>query len=75
MGEVVDGNFITKLDLDPDRVIEGAIGELDEVVIIGVAKDGSEYFASSKSDGGDVLWHLERAKLKLLRTVDGVDEP
>ncbi|MEQ1694744.1 MAG: hypothetical protein ABL901_02790 [Hyphomicrobiaceae bacterium] len=61
----------TKLDIDPQRVIRAALdAELTEVVIVGFKSDGSEYFASSLADGGDVLWHLERAKMKLLSIPD-----
>ncbi len=70
MGDIVILPVITFLDLSPDRLLEQAISKLDEVVIIGFDKEGNEYFASSKSDGGDTLWHLERAKFKLLRMVD-----
>ena len=70
MGDVVILPVVTSLDLPPDRLLEQAIGELNEVVIIGFDKEGNEYFASSKGNGGDTLWHLERAKLKLLRMVD-----
>lgn len=66
MGEVVDFNGITKLDLDPDRVLDSAKGKLDSAVVIGFDKDGDLYFASSKADGGDVLWLLEKAKKELL---------
>lgn len=67
---VVVANVITNRDLPPDRLLAAAIGRLDRVIIIGYDKDGEEYFASSVADGGDCLWHLERAKLKLLRQAD-----
>ncbi len=70
MGTVVDLPVITTLDLDPDRLLEKAKGRLTEVVILGFNEDGSEYFASSKADGGAVLWHLERAKHKLIQQAD-----
>ena len=70
MGEVVDLNVITTLSLDPDRLLEKAIGKLDRVIIIGIDKDGDEYFASSEADGGTVLWDIERTKLKILRVAD-----
>lgn len=63
-------NGFTKLDLSPDRVITEAIDKLDSVVILGHHKDGNEYFASSTSNGADVLWLLERAKLTILRIAD-----
>lgn len=63
---------ITSLDLPPERMLTAALAaNLKEVVILGYDKDGQEYFASSIADGGDVLWHLERAKLKLLKMPDG----
>lgn len=49
-------NGVTKLDLDPARVVQAAADAgLSGVVIIG-----------TDADGGDVLWHMERAKFKLM---------
>lgn len=73
MGDVVDLPVITTLDLDPDRVLQKAIGRMSRVVVIGIDKDGEEYFASSVADGGTVVWDMERAKLKLLRLPDEAD--
>lgn len=70
MSNVVDLNVITTLPLNPDRLLEKAIGQLERVIIIGIDKDGAEYFASSEPDGGTVIWDLERSKLKLLRLAD-----
>lgn len=62
---------ITRLDLPPERILNAALSaDLTEVVILGTDKDGNEYFASSQGGGPDVLWHLERAKLKLLGMPD-----
>jgi hypothetical protein len=70
MSNVILFNGITKLDLNPDLVLESAKGTLQGFVIVGYDKDGQEYFASTYADGGDVLWLLERMKLKLLEQVD-----
>lgn len=68
MSNVVELPIVTRLDLDPQRVLAGALEDgMTEVVIIGYDKDGDEVFRSSLADGADALWHLERAKLKLLR--------
>lgn len=68
MSNVVELPIVTRLDLDPQRVLAGAMEDgMTEVVIIGYDKDGDEVFRSSLADGADALWHLERAKLKLLR--------
>ncbi len=76
MGDnVVDFNGITKLDLDPDRVIQKAKDEgLEGVIVLGYTSDGEEYFASSYADGGTVNWLLDRCKQKLLM-VDESDVP
>lgn len=63
---------VTKLDIDPLSVIAGAHGaDLDEVVIVGRRKDGSEYFASSVSDAAPSMYHLQRGIYKLNRIMDG----
>jgi hypothetical protein len=66
MSNVILFNGITKLDLDPDMVLENTKGKLEGVILIGYDKEGEEYFASTYADGGDVLWLLERMKLRLL---------
>jgi len=66
MSNVIPFNGITKLDLDPDMILENTNGKLEGVIIIGYDHMGIEYFASSYADGGDVLWLLERMKLRLL---------
>ena len=60
-------------DITVDRVLEDAIGELNEVVVIGTHKDGREYFASSLADGPNVNWMLDRAKKALIEIVDQDD--
>jgi len=57
---------VTRLDIPADRILEGAIGQLDGVVILGRQPDGEYYFASSIADGGTVLWMMEKLKLKLM---------
>ena len=70
VGEVVEFDGLTTLSLDPDRLLQEAMGQLQRVIIIGIDKEGEEYFASSEPDGGTAVWDLERAKLKLLRLAD-----
>lgn len=60
----------TTVDLDPDTVLENAIGKLESVFICGYTKDGEEFMASNKSDGAENVWMLERAKYKLLKWCD-----
>jgi len=67
---VIPFGGITRLDIDPDRVLTSAVGKLECVVVVGLGKDGEEYFASSMADGADALWYLERLKKKLLEICD-----
>ncbi len=64
---------ITYLDIPPDRILDQAKGQLESVVVIGYTKDGEEYFASSVADGAEVLWVMERNRLKLLAVPDAND--
>ena len=57
---------ITRLDLPPDRILDGAKGQMESVVVIGWDNNGELYFASSIADGGSVLWLLEKCKIALL---------
>jgi hypothetical protein len=70
MADILNFTGITRLDMDPDRVLSAAVAKMEGVVVIGYDKDGDEYFASSYADGGTVLWLLERCKTRLLATVD-----
>jgi hypothetical protein len=71
MSEIVDFPGITRLDIPTDRILSRALeAGLTEVVVIGCTEDGEEWFSSSIASGPEALWHLERAKLGLLRTVD-----
>ena len=66
MGEVVWLDTVTTLDSSPDRFLEGAMGKLRAVVILGYDHDGNEYVALSQADGGDVLWLMRRCEKMLL---------
>ena len=70
--EILHFDGVTSLDISADRVLDVAkAAEMQSVIIIGYDTDGGEYFASSIADGPEVLWALERAKMKLMRIVDG----
>lgn len=70
MDNVIRFPGVTRLNIDPDVVLQEAIGKLEGVVIAGFTKDGDEWFASSWASGSDALWALERCKLTLLRVPD-----
>lgn len=64
-GNVIPLGGVTRLDLPADRILEGAIGKLDAVLVIGYDESGRFYFASSLADGGDALWLVEQFKRAL----------
>jgi hypothetical protein len=71
MGEVVTLTVQTKLDLTPERVLQGALDEcLKDAVVIGFDRDENLYFASSSADVTIILWLLEKAKQRLLMEGD-----
>ena len=56
----------TRIDLPPDRILSGALGRLDQCLVIGWALEGELYCASSTAKIGDMLILLERAKEQAL---------
>lgn len=50
MGEVVRLNCLTTLDLNPDDVLTGNVGKMEEVLLLGFDKEGEFHVASSKAD-------------------------
>lgn len=74
--KIIPFKGITKLDLDPDTILESLKGRLDGFVILGYEKDSgdtrasTEFFSSTYADGGQVMWLLERCKHKLMNIAD-----
>ena len=61
----------TRLDYPPEDMLQVAMTtDWESVVIIGRDSAGRECTFASHSYLPDVLWHLERAKLRLLRMAD-----
>ena len=60
-----------RVERDGVAVLAGAhnVG-LSEVVIVGFTDDGKEYFASSISDAGQSMYHLQRGIYRLNKTMD-----
>ena len=65
MGEVISFRGVTRLDLNPDVVLEDTKGTLKNFIIIGYDHDDEFYFRSTMAHGGDVLWLMEQARLSL----------
>jgi intein/homing endonuclease len=63
---VIPLGCVTKLNLDPDLILEANKGKLSGFLLIGFDHDGEEYFAATYSDGGTAMWLLERCKKRLM---------
>ena len=57
-------------NIEPDAVLTAAKGELAEVVVVGLHKDGTVYLAGSKGSM-NTLWLLESGKWLLMRQDEG----
>lgn len=66
---VVRFTGFTRNDLDPELILTNAQGILKDVVVIGTTLEGTQYFATSKSDAKDIMWQLETAKFMLMEAV------
>jgi hypothetical protein len=66
MGEVVELGCWTTLEVPPDKVLKGAVGCMNQVLVLGYDKEGEEYFASSWGDRAELLWLVERFKQQLM---------
>ncbi len=61
-------NVETTLPLPSERVLRGAIeNEVEDVIVLGYAKDGAFYFASAPTDKRVMLWLVEHFKNALLQ--------
>ena len=64
-------DVVTSHDIPVAKILAGAHArDLDVVVVVGLAKDGNEYFASSCADGAEVIYHLTRGIFKMNMMVD-----
>lgn len=74
--KIIPFNGITKLNLDPDIVLENLKGKLDGFVLLGYEKGAdencvaTEFFSSTYADGGTVLWLMERCKRRLMQIAE-----
>jgi hypothetical protein len=70
MAKIIPFTGVTKLDLEPDVLLENYKGEFEGFVIAGFSKNGEEIFASSYADGGTALWLVERFKRRLMAAAE-----
>ena len=68
--EVLPLNLVTKIDLDPDTVLENNKGRFEGLVWAGFDHDGEVIAGSTYADGGTVLWLIEILKRRLMGALD-----
>ena len=66
MDNVIRFPGYTKLDIDPDGVLNGAKGELESVLILGTCQDGEPYVAASTSNRAELLLLVKQFEFNLL---------
>lgn len=57
---------LTSQKIPPDQVLEGAMGKLQCVIVIGLDTNELPYYAASMGEKADILWSLEQCKQWLL---------
>jgi hypothetical protein len=68
MTEIIDFPGETRLDLDPEKVLDAAHGKgFESVTIIGWKEDGEMYLAGSAGDVLQTIASLDIAKAALIR--------
>lgn len=67
MGEVIDFPGWTKVPLEADKVLSGALGKLEHVLILGVGKDGEIYASTSNPDSREWVYLCAQFQHKLFR--------
>ena len=65
MTNVIDFDGETRLDINPDSVLDAAKG-LQQVWVLGMTDEGKLYMAGSSGDTALFNWILDRAKFQLM---------
>lgn len=63
---VLNGGY-SRLPVEADAVLNGAIGQLDKCLLIGTDLEGLPYFASTSANTAEILFLLEKFKFQVLR--------
>ena len=67
MADVVDFGGTTKLDINPQRIIEGLEGQnFTHILVLGWIDDDEHYFASNTGKKGELLLLIEEFKHRLI---------
>ena len=74
MSNIVDFTGSTRLDIPPDKILEGAKGQLEQVIIVGVVKETGElYLATSTAEVATNYYNLAIAQ-QVLMAIDNNED-
>jgi hypothetical protein len=57
-------------DYEPDTILKLALGILSEVTVVGLNKDGQDFFSTSSTHAAQSSWHLQRGAHRLMGLAD-----
>ena len=66
MDNVLQFTGCTRLDIDPDVVLEKAKGKTEQILVLGSYEDGDLFVAASTANVGALLRLVETFKFKLM---------
>ena len=69
MSNVVKFTGESRLPLNPDDVLEAAMKQMSSVLVIGIDKDGNNYYASSSGDLAEMLWWVRQFEHNIMNGV------
>lgn len=70
MSEIVSLNAETRLNLEPDKMMDRLKGQFDTLIYAGRDKDGKFHAGSSIGDVGEMLVLIELFKAELMQGVE-----
>lgn len=53
-------------EIDPDEVLKESMGLFNKVLVLGITKEGYEYFDCSSITASECNWIIDRAKKRLV---------
>jgi len=62
MAEIFTFNGGTRLDIDPDRVLQELHGQLEAFVLAGITKDGDDMFVVTFASLPEAFWMAEKLR-------------
>lgn len=70
MAKILKFNGETRLDIDPDDILDAAKGNLKSALLIGYDVNGALYIASSSGDKAESLWLMECCRKIMMEDVE-----